>query len=306
MGPAIEVVDLEKWYGTNHAVRGVSFSVEVGEVFALLGPNGAGKSTTVEILEGHRDASAGAVRVLGGDPASGDQALRDRIGIVLQASGSESLLTPREVLQVHGAAYSRRLAVDDVLETVGLAEKADARIGSLSGGQQRRLDLALGLIGSPELVFLDEPTTGFDPSARRRAWELVERLRGEGRTIVLTTHYMDEAQHLADRVAVMAHGRIVATGSPAELGGPSHTVVSFVVPEAPALPEAILAAGHVSGSRFTARTDRPTALVADVSGWAAGHGLELEGLSVTRPTLEDVYLELTDGASDVAGDGSSA
>lgn len=297
---AIEVVDLEKWYGTNHALRGVSFAVEEGEVFALLGPNGAGKSTTVEILEGHREASAGSVEVLGVDPATGGLALRDRIGIVLQMSGSESLLTPREAVDVYGAAYSRRLPTDEVLATVGLTEKADDRIGSLSGGQQRRLDLALGLVGSPELIFLDEPTTGFDPSARRRAWELVDRLRGEGRTILLTTHYMDEAQHLADRVAVIAQGEIVATGRPGDLGGPSETVVGFVVPTGVVIPEALLAKGHVTGNRFSARTARPTAFVGDICAWATGLGLELEGLTVTRPTLEDVYLELTEPGAEAA------
>jgi ABC-2 type transport system ATP-binding protein len=298
--PAIEVRDLHKHYGRNHAVRGVSFVVEPGEVFALLGPNGAGKSTTVEILEGHREASSGSVSVLGYDPATAGREFRDRIGIVLQLTGSERELTPREIVDLYGAPYRRRRSSDELLELVGLDDKAEDRVKTLSGGQQRRLDLAVGLVGEPEVLFLDEPTTGFDPSARRRSWELIDRLRSLGTTILLTTHYMDEAQYLADRVAVIADGRIVASGRPSDLGvgggGVRLTVVEFRVPHGIDLPESIAAAGVLSDGVYQAATAAPTALAAEVTGWAASQGIELDGFSVTRPTLEDVYLELTEEA----------
>ena len=213
----VQVRGLRKSYGDHEAVRGIDFEIPRGIVFGLLGPNGAGKTTTVEILEGYRTRSGGEVSVLGSDPEKGDWELRDRIGIVLQESGVDPDLTVREAIEIYGAAYTRQRPTDDVIELVALTEKADARISTLSGGQRRRLDLALGIVGQPELVFLDEPTTGFDPDARRRSWELIRRLRAEGTTILLTTHYMEEAQQLADRVAVIAAGEIVAEGPPAEL-----------------------------------------------------------------------------------------
>ena len=217
--PAVEVHGLEKRYGTLEAVRGIDFSVEAGEVFALLGPNGAGKTSTLEVLEGFSRRSGGEVRVLGVDPEHAGREWRERVGIVLQGAVIEPYLKVREVLQRNAGYYPRPRAVDDVLELVGLVDKADARVKTLSGGQQRRLDVGLGIIGAPELLFLDEPTTGFDPSARRGAWELVEKLKGEGTTIILTTHYMDEAQHLADRVVVINRGEIVAAGTPETIGG---------------------------------------------------------------------------------------
>ncbi len=217
--PAVEVTRLTKRYGTLEAVRGIDFSVESGEVFALLGPNGAGKTSTLEVLEGFSRRSGGEVRVLGVDPQQAGREWRERVGIVLQGAVIEPYLKVREVLQRNAGYYPRPRSVDDVLELVGLVDKADARVKTLSGGQQRRLDVGLGIIGAPELLFLDEPTTGFDPSARRGAWELVEKLKGEGATIILTTHYMDEAQHLADRVVVINRGEIVAAGTPETIGG---------------------------------------------------------------------------------------
>lgn len=300
MPPAVSVVDLHKRYGHNHAVRGISFEIGEGEVFALLGPNGAGKSTTVEILEGHRTRSAGEVAVLGLDPQRGGRELRDRVGIVLQSSGIETELTVRELLEVHASAYRRRRRLDEVIELVGLADKADARIRSLSGGQRRRVDLALGLVGDPELLFLDEPTTGFDPSARRSSWTLIDGLRQLGTTVLLTTHYMDEAQYLADRVAVIAQGEIVAEGTPDTLGGDElrSTTISFRLAHGVALDElpAVARAGAtVNGPVVQLLTPDPTVVLHQLTGWAVERGVELEGLSVTRPSLEDVYLALTGG-----------
>jgi ABC-2 type transport system ATP-binding protein len=236
---AIEVQDLHKHYGATHAVDGVSFRVEPGEVFALVGPNGAGKTTTVEILEGHRRRTSGHVEVLGFDPETGGRDYRERIGIVLQEAGVDEDFTPRELVRLYRGMYPRRLPVDGVIDLVGLADKADAKVKTLSGGQRRRLDLALGLVGDPELLFLDEPTTGFDPSARRRAWDLVENLGGLGKTVLLTTHYMDEAEHLADRVGVVVAGRLVAVGTPAELGGEARTssTIAFRLPPGVAVSE---------------------------------------------------------------------
>jgi ABC-2 type transport system ATP-binding protein len=234
---AIEVQDLHKHYGATRAVDGLSFQVAPGEVFALLGPNGAGKTTTVEILEGHRRRTSGQVEVLGFDPQAGGREFRERIGIVLQEAGVDEDFTPRELVGVYRGMYPRRLPVDEVIALVGLADKADAKVKTLSGGQRRRLDLALGLIGDPELLFLDEPTTGFDPSARRKAWELVESLRALGKTVLLTTHYMDEAEHLADRVGVVVAGRLVALGTPAELGGAARasSTITFRLPAGTAI-----------------------------------------------------------------------
>ena len=294
--PVIDVRDLQKTYGDVTAVAGVTFSVEPGEVFALLGPNGAGKSTTVEILEGHRTATAGHVRVLGVDPADADRTYRDRIGIVLQSAGIERELSVREALELYGSYYRRPRPVGEVLDLVGLGEKADDRVKTLSGGQQRRIDLALGIIGDPEVLFLDEPTTGFDPSARRRSWDLLSDLRSLGTTILLTTHYMDEAQHLADRVGVIADGRIVASGTPDELIGVSTTTVSFRLPpgtgghDLPALPAAPVLHGPV----VEYATDEPTATLYVLTRWAMDRGEELTDLSVHRPSLEDIYLQLTE------------
>jgi ABC-2 type transport system ATP-binding protein len=263
---------------------------------ALLGPNGAGKTTTVEVLEGYRDRDAGEVSVLGLDPQNGGRLFRDRIGVVLQEAGFEENFTPRELLRLHAAYYTRPRPVEEVIALTGLEEKADARVRTLSGGQKRRLDLALGIIGSPELLFLDEPTTGFDPSARRRAWDLVDGLRNLGATILLTTHYLDEAEHLADRVVVIDHGRVLAEGTPEELAATAgaDTVISFRVPTG-VTAEELPALGHdrrVAGGVVEVRTATPTADVATLAAWAVGRGLELEGLALGRPSLEDVYLDL--------------
>ena len=300
--PAVVVRDLHKAYGDVEAVAGIDLTIERGEVFALLGPNGAGKTTTVEILEGYRSRSSGEASVLGLDPETGGRALRERIGIVPQEAGVGNDLTVREAIKLYSAAYPEPLDTDEVVSLVGLEEKRDARTGTLSGGQRRRLDLALGIAGNPELVFLDEPTTGFDPSARRRSWELVRRLRSLGKTILLTTHYMDEAQNLADRVAVIASGKIVAQGAPETLAGREHSaaLVRFKVPEnvkpseLPLPPE--LDPERVNGV-VSFRTPTPTRTLAPILTWAAQRNTELEGLTVTRPSLEDVYLQLTDGVA---------
>jgi ABC-2 type transport system ATP-binding protein len=276
--PAIEVTDLRKAYGPVEAVRGVSFEVGRGEVFGLLGPNGAGKTTTVEILEGYRRRSAGEVRVLGHDPATRDRDLQQRVGIVLQSCGFYPRVTVREAVQHFGKAYDRPRDADETIELVGLGEKADARTKELSGGQRRRLDLALALVGDPELVFLDEPTTGFDPAARRTAWGVVRALKELGKTVLLTTHYLDEAQELADRVAIVKEGRIVAEGPPDQLGpGSSRYRVSYLS----------------GGKRVEHQTDDPTELLHRLTRDAIGRGERLDGLEITRPTLEEVYLELT-------------
>jgi ABC-2 type transport system ATP-binding protein len=282
---AIRVSGLRKRYGELEAVRGIDFEVAEGECFALLGPNGAGKTTTVEILEGYRDRDAGEVEVLGLDPQRGGRDLRERVGIVLQSSGHFRELTVREVLELFGGYYPAPRATGEVIDLVGLGEKAGARIKTLSGGQQRRLDLALGLVGDPDLLFLDEPTTGFDPSARRRSWELIESLRELGKTILLTTHYMDEAQNLADRVAILAAGRVVAAGTPDSLGGrdEGEAMISFrLLPPPPPRED-----------RVELRTTEPTRALNLLTGWALARGEELDALTVTRPSLEDVYLRLT-------------
>ena len=297
--PAVSVRGLHKSYGPVEAVAGVDLTIERGEVFGLLGPNGAGKTTIVEILEGHRSRSAGDVQVLGHDPELRERTLRERIGIVPQEGGIEPILTVREVIDLYSAAYPRRRPVDEVVELVGLAEKRDARVETLSGGQRRRLDLAVGIAGDPELLFLDEPTTGFDPSARRRAWELVDRLRALDKTILLTTHYMEEAQRLADRVAVLSSGRIVAEGSPSSLAGREvgTAVVTFRRPDGLSLQELPLPAGaglERADGHVAFRTATPTRDLKPLVLWAVERDRELEGLTVTRPSLEDVYLELTD------------
>jgi ABC-2 type transport system ATP-binding protein len=312
---AIEVRDLRKLYGPNEAVAGVSLSIAEGEVYGLLGHNGAGKSTTVEILEGHRTRTSGDVSVIGMDPADAGRELRDRIGIVLQTSAVEKELTVREALAFYGSCYRRRRPVDDVIEMIDLADKLDARIGTLSGGQRRRLDLGLGIIGDPDVLFLDEPTTGFDPVARRQSWQLVQRLCEGGTTVLLTTHYLDEAEHLADRVGVLTAGRLVAEGTPDELmAATPDTTISFELPagvEPGAL--SIPADAGFDGPTVRIETSRPTSVLAEITGAAAARGIELAGLSVRRPSLEDVFLALGnhhgdqhgDQHGDSAGDGAS-
>jgi ABC-2 type transport system ATP-binding protein len=279
---ALAVRELRKSYGAVEALRGISFTVEQGEVFGLLGPNGAGKTTTVEILEGYRNRDAGEVTVLGVDPENGGTSLRERIGVVLQESDLPAALTVREVHRMFAGYYSRPRDVDEVIELVGLAEKSGERVKTLSGGQKRRLDLGVALVGDPELLFLDEPTTGFDPAARRTAWDLVRSLRALGKTILLTTHYLDEAQQLADRVAVIRDGQIVKQGSPAQLIGHAPKVEIR----------------YRDGAReVVIETDEPTRLLAELTGAAAAEGRELDALEVVRPSLEDVYLDLIDNGA---------
>jgi ABC-2 type transport system ATP-binding protein len=295
---AIRVRDLQKSYGELRAVRGVSLDIAEGEVYALLGHNGAGKSTIVEILEGYRARDSGEVDVLGVDPARGGRDFRDRIGIVLQTSGVERELTVREAIDLYSSAYRRRRPTGEVIALAGLEDKASARIDTLSGGQQRRLDLALGIVGHPEVLFLDEPTTGFDAAARRKSWELIADLCRLGTTVLLTTHYLEEAEHLADRVGVLANGALVAEGSPAELTArQGDTVVSFTVVGAdPGEMSAVLPATTVlKGQRVEFTSIDPTIDVHAVSAWAIERGLRLDALSVSRPTLEDVFLGLADG-----------
>ena len=294
---AIRVRDLHKSYGTQAAVRGVSLEIEEGEVYALLGHNGAGKSTLVEILEGHRVRDNGEVSVLGVDPARGGRVFRDRIGIVLQTSGVERELTVREAIELYGSAYRRRRPAEEVIALVGLDDKATARIDTLSGGQQRRLDLGLGIVGHPEVLFLDEPTTGFDVAARRKSWELIEDLCRLGTTVLLTTHYLDEAAHLADRVGVLSGGALVAEGTPADLtAGQGDTVVSFTVAGAEPGDMAGVLPGSSSwtGQRVAFTSADPTRDLHAVTGWALEHGARLDALSVSRPTLEDVFLGMAD------------
>ena len=290
---AITVAGLRKSYGSTEAIKGISFEVAEGEVFALLGPNGAGKTTTVEILEGYRRRDAGTVSVLGMDPESGGSRLRERIGIVLQECGFEELLTVEEMLARQAGYYPAPRPVEEVIDLVGLEDKARARVRALSGGQRRRLDLALALIGSPDLVFLDEPTTGFDPAARRNAWDLVKRLGGLGKTVLLTTHYMDEAQYLADRVAVIAAGQLVAQGNPESIGGRDSgaALIRFMLPGG--LPvSALPVRARLDGDHVVIESSDLTRTLHLVTGWAIERGVELRALTVSRPSLEDVYLEM--------------
>ncbi len=277
---AISVTDLHKSYGAFQALRGISFDIREGEVFGLLGPNGAGKTTTVEILEGYRRRDAGTIEVLGFDPQRFELSFRERIGVVLQQSQLLPNLTVAETHRIFAGYYARPRDVDEVIQLVGLAEKRDARVRTLSGGQKRRLDLGLALVGDPDLVFLDEPTTGFDPAARRIAWDMIRSLRSLGKTVLLTTHYLDEAQELCDRVAVLRQGLIVRIGTPAELRGTSdETEIRY----------------RKDGADVVVRTAEPTRLLHELTAEALAAGRELEGLEVRRPTLEDVYLDLVAG-----------
>jgi ABC-2 type transport system ATP-binding protein len=285
--PAISVRELRKSYGDFEAVRGVTFDVAAGEVFGLLGPNGAGKTTTVEILEGYRERTGGTVSVLGLDPGERSRALRARVGIVLQSTGLYSHIKVREAVAHFAAMYPHPRDVDEVIALTGLDGKEEAVTRTLSGGQLRRLDLALALVGDPEVIFLDEPTTGFDPAARRTAWDTIRSLKGLGKTVLLTTHYLDEAQALADRVAIIKDGRILVEGAPRELGsdeGPYRVTYR-----------------NGDGSVIERQTDDPTALLHELTAAALARGDRLEGLTVTRPTLEDVYLELTAGGEPADG-----
>jgi ABC-2 type transport system ATP-binding protein len=295
---AIEVRDVHKRYGDVDAVRGVTFDVAHGEVFCLLGPNGAGKTTITEIAEGHRIPSSGSVSVLGHDPGAGPRELRDRIGVVLQSSGIQEELTVGELLEMHGRWYSRCLTPDALIDLVELDAKRDTRAGELSGGQRRRLDLALGLVGDPDLLFLDEPTTGFDPHARRHAWSTIRGLCSTGKTVFLTTHFMDEAQYLADRVAVMVDGRIVASGPPEALGGRDElpTEIRFALPaglELGSLPPLPGAAVSQERDEVLVTSPQGVATAHAITGWALERGIGLTRFSVSQPTLEDVYLALT-------------
>jgi ABC-2 type transport system ATP-binding protein len=275
---AISVHGLRKSYGDYEAVRGISFEIAEGEVFGLLGPNGAGKTTTIEILEGYRPRDAGEVDVLGFDPERAGPAFRERIGVVLQQSQLWPTITVAETHRMFAGYYERPRDVDEVIRLVGLEEKRDARVKTLSGGQKRRLDLGVSLVGDPDLVFLDEPTTGFDPAARRAAWDLIRALRSLGKTILLTTHYLDEAEQLADRVAVLREGQIIREGTPAELtGGTNETEVRY----------------RQDGHEVVIHTTEPTRLLQELTAAALAEGREVEGLQVRRPTLEDVYLSLT-------------
>ena len=297
---AVSVRGLRRSYGDLEAVRGIDLEIQAGEIFALLGPNGAGKTTTLEILEGFRERSAGEVEVLGVDPEHGDRAWRERIGIVLQDSFPEPELTIRECLSLYAGYYAAPREVDDTLWQVGLAELGARRCDQLSGGQRRRLDVALALIADPELLFLDEPTTGFDPAARRTMWDLVESLRSGGTTIVLTTHYMDEAERLADRIAVIVNGEIVASGTAGSLGSARQLTaeLSFSVPAGVAPDQLPVSIGTTSidhSTKVRVRIDDPVSALFSLTRWALEKDHKLPDLEVRRPTLEDVYLNLTTG-----------
>ena len=296
MGDVVVVSNLCREYGSVRAVNDLSFTVAEGEVFALLGPNGAGKTTTVEILEGHRERTSGEVSVLGFDPATGGRDYRERIGVVLQEAGFDEEFKVRELVAMCASLYPKRRDVDEIIDLVGLADKRNARTKTLSGGQRRRLDLALGLVGDPELLFLDEPTTGFDPSARHRAWDLVASLRDLGTTILLTTHYMEEAEKLADRVAVIVGGRLVAMGTPADLIAEEEAAhIEFRLPGGTSIADLpqLGSAPRTENSSVIIETTRPTADMLTLTAWAVDSGRELPDLTLRRQTLEDVFLELT-------------
>ncbi len=303
--PVIRIEGLRKSYGEVEAVRGIDLEVDKEEVYAVLGPNGAGKTTMLEILEGYRDRDAGKVEVLGVDPSRPTQAWRERVGIVLQETALETALSVRESLELYSGYYSAPRPVDEVIELVGLGDKAEARAGKLSGGQKRRLDVGIAMIGDPELLFLDEPTTGFDPSARRHAWQMIAGLRDLGKTVLLTTHYMDEAQFLADRVAVINRGTVVAVDAPSKLGDRENHPSRISFRLAPGLPRpgegqipapvGVRAVAEAADGtlEFDFESDSPTDDLHRLSAWAIEQGVELEGLEVRRPSLEDIYLELT-------------
>lgn len=301
---AITVENLVVEYGDLRAVDRLDLDIASGEVYALLGENGAGKTSTIEVLEGLRTRTSGSVRVLGHDPADASRDLRDRIGIVLQSTGVERQITVAEAVALYGAVYRRPRPVGEVLELVGLGDRAEARCGTLSGGQRRRLDLALGIVGSPELLFLDEPTTGFDPSARRRAWELVDALRSDGMTVVLTTHYLDEAEHLADRVGVMSAGRLIVEGTPADLQRRSgRTLVSFrcgggedEIAAATRLAETLGNRVRLVDGRIELLTAEVTAALHALTSWAVEQRVDIDSWSVAQPSLEQVFLDLVGGA----------
>jgi ABC-2 type transport system ATP-binding protein len=305
-GSAVTVTGLRKSYGQVEAVRGVSFTVEHGEIFALLGPNGAGKTTTLEVLEGFKPRDGGSVSVLGTDPGdrSAGRRLREQIGLVLQDIAVEPYLTVRETLARNAGYYPAPRDVDEVISLVGLDGQRRQKVRSLSGGQKRRLDLALGVIGDPALLFLDEPTTGFDPNARRHAWQVVRDLRDAGTTVLLTTHYMDEAQALADRVAVLSDGQIMAQGTPSTIAGRDTAVarIRFTLPGGPAAADLPVAATAVAATGLiTVETSEPTQALHQLTSWALGHGQELGQLTVDRPSLEEVYLQLTEHDEAPAG-----
>jgi len=295
----ISVRGLRKAYGSVEAVRGIDFEIRSGEIFALLGPNGAGKTTTVEILEGYRSPDAGEVRVLGLDPRADRSRLKPRLGIVLQSTGVEPYLTVQETLEMYAGFYPRPRPVDEVVALVRLEEKRGERVVRLSGGQQRRLEMAIAFVGDPDVLFLDEPTTGFDPAARHEAWEVVKDLAAAGKTVVLTTHFMDEAQYLADRVIVIAKGRIVAEGPPSKLGvrDRARARIRYKPPESVEPPPAF-AGGRRADGFVEIRTDDPVGALHELTGWAIEHGVALEGLEAVRPSLEDVYLALTQDPTD--------
>jgi ABC-2 type transport system ATP-binding protein len=295
----IRVLGLRKSYGDHEVIGGIELEVHHGEVFAFLGPNGAGKTTTVEILEGYRSRDAGEVSVLGADPSSGDRSWRSRLGLVLQTCTMPAELTVRELVELYAGYYPHPRPTAQTIDLVGLADKGDARTNQLSGGQLRRLDVALALIGDPELVFLDEPTTGFDPSARHHAWEVIANLRELGKTIFLTTHYMDEAQALADRVAIIVAGEIVAQGTPDTLGGRdrARSDISFALPAGTVftdLPDELQAIAQRGDRQVHIEAAEPAQVLHTLAEWALAHGAGLSDLTVGRPTLEDIYLRLTD------------
>jgi ABC-2 type transport system ATP-binding protein len=299
---AVEVEDLRKSYGSVDAVRGISFTVAEGEVFALLGPNGAGKTTTVEILEGFRSRSGGRVSVLGFDPATGDRRLKQQMGIVLQTTGFDPYLTVSETVDMFRGYYPRPRPRDEVIELVGLEDKSRERVTKLSGGQRRRLDVAIALAGDPRVLFLDEPTTGFDPGAKRNAWDVIKGLAGLGKTIFLTSHSMDEVQFLADRVVIIAAGKVVAEGTPSSLisRDDAPTLIRFHVPSsAPALPDKLRVVARAAEVGVELETREPTQTLYELTSWAVGNNVVLDGLQVTRPSLEDVYLQITEGAEAV-------
>ena len=300
---AVEVVDLRKSYGAVEAVRGIDLNVAEGEVFALLGPNGAGKTTTVEILEGFRRRDSGRVSVLGYDPASGDRKLKEQLGIVLQKTGVDPYLTVAETVDMFRGYYPKPRPRNEVLELVGLTEKAGSRVTKLSGGQQRRLDVAIALAGDPQLLFLDEPTTGFDPGARRNAWEVIKGLAGLGKTIFLTSHSMDEVQYLADRVAIITAGKIVAEGTPDTLAGrqKAPAIVRFQMPANADLPSSLREAARIDDGRVDLETNDPTRTMYELTSWAVQASISLDGLELTRPSLEDVYLQITKSAAGTEG-----